>query len=137
MNDKRIGLWIDHEKAFIIKLIGRDVTVKTVHSQASDPLRLSRVIKMATTYGHQDLSAERRIEERYRNRLHKYFKKVIYEIEEADKIFIFGPGEARIELKKEMKKSKERFVKIAGIERSDKMTEAQIIAKVKTFFRTD
>ena len=134
---KRIGLWIDHEKAFIVTVIDGNLTTKCVNSEVPGHIRPSGGSRSAAPYGSQDIFAERRIEERYRNRVHKYYKKVIYEIEDADKIFIFGPGEARIELKKEMKRSKEKFAKIEGIERADKMTEAQIISKVKTFFRDD
>ena len=136
-NIKYIGLWIDHEKAFIVTVIDGNLTLKSVHSDVPGHVRPSGKSRSATPYGSQDISAERRIEERYRNQLHKYYKKIIYEIEDADKIFIFGPGEARIELKKEMKRSKERFIKIVGIERADRMTEAQIIVKVKAFFSED
>jgi len=50
---------------------------------------------------------------------------------------IFGPGEAKKELKKEMGKHKALAVKIAGIESADKMTALQIVAKVKKFFESN
>jgi hypothetical protein len=136
IKEKYIGLWIDHEKAFIVTLIGDDVTTEWVYSHVTRHVRLSSGSWSAMSNGLQDVSAERRVEEQYRNRYHKYYRKVIHEIEDADKIFICGPDEARIELKKEMKRSKERFVKIAGIERVDEMMESQIIDKVKAFFST-
>ena len=50
---------------------------------------------------------------------------------------IFGPGEAKIELKKEIEKSKELAGKIKKIESADKMTIKQITAKVKAFFESN
>jgi hypothetical protein len=135
--EKHIGLWIDREKAFIVTLIGKNTTTESVHSEVPGHIGLAGGSGSEAAYGRQDITVERRIEERYRNRLHKYYKKVIHEIEDADKIFIFGPGQARIELKREMKRSKERFAKIVGVERADKMTEEQIITKVKAFFGYD
>ena len=58
-------------------------------------------------------------------------------MDDADKILIFGPGEAKIELEKELKKSKELSLKIVGVEPADKMTEKQIAAKVKKVFRIE
>jgi hypothetical protein len=48
---------------------------------------------------------------------------------------IFGPGEAKTELKKEMEKSRELAAKKITLEAADKMTERQIAARVRQFFR--
>ena len=77
---------------------------------------------------------ENRIVEQIRKRIHKYYKRIITEVEYANQVFIFGPDEACLELKKAMSKSKDRFVKIVGVERADPMSERQIIAKVKSFY---
>mgnify|MGYP002477277600 CR=1 FL=1 len=47
---------------------------------------------------------------------------------------IIGPGEAKIELKKEMEKSKELSRKISKVEPADKLTERQLAARVKDYF---
>jgi hypothetical protein len=69
-----------------------------------------------------------------RNQLHKFYKRIVHDVSDADRLFIFGPGEARLELKKEMRKNKALLAKIAEIERADRMTEYQIVAKVTAFF---
>ena len=53
---------------------------------------------------------------------------------DAQKILIFGPGEAKIELEREIKKSKVLASRIVGVETTDKMTERQIKAREKEFF---
>ena len=49
------------------------------------------------------------------------------------KALIFGPGEAKGELKKRLKKSK-LDGRIARVETVDKMTDRQIAAKVREYF---
>ena len=54
-------------------------------------------------------------------------------IRDAESILLFGPGEAKGELKKRLEKDNlgERIV---GVETADKMTDQQIAAKVKNHF---
>ena len=132
--EKQVGVWIDREKAFIVSLVDGETKITYARSDVPGHVQLSGGLSSSTPYGPQNISPERQIENRYRNKLHKYYKKVIHQTDDADHIFIFGPGEARIELKKEMRKSKERFAKITGVERADKMTEPQIVTKVKQFY---
>jgi hypothetical protein len=66
--------------------------------------------------------------------LHDYYQSIIQYIKDADKFLIFGPGRAKGELEKEIKKSKSLAKKIVAVETIDKMTERQIAAKVRKFF---
>ena len=59
---------------------------------------------------------------------------VIKAIGKAENIYIFGPGEAKLELSKEIKKIKGQHHRIAAVEVSDRLTENQIVAKVKSFY---
>ena len=75
-----------------------------------------------------------KIETRQRQQLKKYYHQIIELKKDADKIMIMGPGEAKIELKKEMEKSKALITKIAGVYTRDKMTANQVSAEVKSYF---
>jgi hypothetical protein len=59
---------------------------------------------------------------------------VISHIRDADSILIFGPGEAKGELKKRLE-SKGLGGRIVAVETTDKMTERQIAAKVRAYFQ--
>jgi hypothetical protein len=74
------------------------------------------------------------MDSRYRKYLNIYFQQIINLLKEAKRIFIFGPGEAKIELKKMIEKNKLFSNKISDIETTDKLTEPQIVAKVKKYF---
>ena len=55
-------------------------------------------------------------------------------LKEAKHIDIFGPGEAKIELKKKIEKNNMFLNKISNIETTDKLAEPQIVVKVKKYF---
>jgi hypothetical protein len=65
--------------------------------------------------------------------LNSYYDEVISCIRDAESILIFGPGEAKGELKKRLEKDNLGGC-IVGIETSDKMTDPQIVAKVRAHF---
>ena len=66
-------------------------------------------------------------------RLNSYYDEVVSCIREAESILIFGPGEAKGELKKRLEKDN-LSGRLVGIDTSDKMTDPQIVAKVKEHF---
>ena len=71
---------------------------------------------------------------RHKHHFSAYYNEVIRGIGDSDAILIFGPGEAKGELKKAMEKSKDLRERIVGVESDDKMTQRQIAAKVRDYF---
>ena len=51
----------------------------------------------------------------------------------AEVVFVLGPGEAKIELCKQLRKPKD-YRRVLSVEAADRMTERQLVAKVRTFF---
>jgi len=133
---KNIGLWIDHETAFIVIISNGDQKIKKIESEVESHIKTLGGSRTASPYGPQDVATERKLERKRKQHLHQYYQNIIDTIKDAKSIFIFGPGKAKIELKKEIKKFKELSTKVIGVETTDKMTEAQIIAKVKKIFET-
>ncbi len=66
--------------------------------------------------------------------LNIYYDAVIASIRDAESILIFGPGDAKGELKKRLKRNN-LGGRIVGIETVDKMTDRQIAAKVRKYFQ--
>ena len=131
---KNIGLWINHEIACIVFISNGDQKIKKIESEVEGHIKTLGGSRTASPYGPQDVATERKFERKRKQHLHQYYQKIISAVKYADCIFIFGPGAAKSELEKEMKKSKEIAVKITGVEPADKMTEGQMVAKVKKFF---
>jgi len=132
--NKKVGIWIDHEKAFIVSITGDEETKTIIESDAEAHIRLSGGSRSRTTYGPQEVASETKMEERRKHQYRRYYQEIIQAVRDARMIFIFGPGEAKIELEKQIKKNKELSTKLTGVEPANKMTEAQIVAKVKEFF---
>lgn len=124
------GLWIDHKEAIIVfaatEAAGAEVTQR-MESGMEKHVRYS---------GHaaRDGSAEDQRDRQFATHLDQYYDKVIAQLHDAKSILIFGPGEAKGEFKKrmEMQGLSER---IAGVETTDKMTDNQIVAKVREFYK--
>jgi hypothetical protein len=134
--NQNIGLWIDHKQAFLIwhdrkkvEVIPSNLEPRTHFSGT----HISSGIRSGGRYT-QSVDSELRYNDRYNNQLSKYYEKVIDQIKNADSIFIMGPGEAKLEFEKELKKHKNLVRKLLQIETADKMTKNQMVAKVKEFF---
>jgi hypothetical protein len=132
--EKYAGVWIDHEKAFIVRKYFNSEDTICVKSEVEGSFRLSGGTRSPTSYGPQEVASEKKIDRRRVHHLQKYYQEIIKKIHSAESIFIFGPGEAKLELEKEMRKTKELASRIAGIETTDKMTERQIAEKARKFF---
>lgn len=127
---QRTGLWIDHKEAVIVT-IGDGPNVDETTQRM-----LSGMEKHVHYSGHSSEhgSAEDRLDRQYSVHLDKYYDDVIGQLRDAESILIFGPGEAKGEFKKRLvaKGSGERVV---GVETTDKMTDGQIAAKVRDFYK--
>ena len=69
--------------------------------------------------------------------MNKYYQQVLSVLKNADLIFIMGPGQAKIELEKIMKKHKTMQKRILKVETADKMTKNQMIAHVREFYQNE
>jgi stalled ribosome rescue protein Dom34 len=122
---KKVGLWIDHKNAVIFSLADEGAEVKRISSELTKNVRLSG--------GSQKESAEKHQENRLTGHLNNYYDEILTFIRDAESILIFGPGEAKGELKKRLE-NMGLHKHIVGFEIVDKMTDNQIIAKVRQRF---
>ena len=87
--------------------------------------------------GQQDGGGEKKYEERHRAHLDRYYDDVIAQIGVPDALLILGPGEAKLELKERLSRSKVFATLSVTVEAADRLSEPQIVAKVKEHFRID
>ena len=91
--DKKVGLWIDHKKAVIVSITNNGEERRIITSKMDHYVRYSNNVP-------GDGSVEDVRDRRYWNHLGEYYDKVVEHIGDAKSILIFGPGEAKYELKK-------------------------------------
>jgi hypothetical protein len=75
---------------------------------------------------------EKKYEARYGQHLDRYYDEVISQLGQPEALLIFGPGEAKLQLKERLSRSKEQ--PSVEIETTDELTEPQIVAKVKEHY---
>jgi hypothetical protein len=128
------GLWIDHRKAVVVLVSEEEETTTVIDSNVEKHVRFSAAGHDGASNGSQAGSGESTRERHFEGQLNKYYDEVITCIRDSDAILIFGPGEAKSELKARL--IREGLVgRIVGVEPADKMTDHQIAAKVRTLLK--
>ena len=128
-----VGLWIDHRKAVIVAVTDQAEATTLIISKIEKQLGRSGGARSITPYESQQVPADDTRERKFTGHLNIYYDAVIASIRDAESILIFGPGEAKGELKKRLEGDK-LGGRIVSIETVDKMTDRQIAAKVRQHF---
>lgn len=129
----RIGLWIDHRKTIIVAITDKGEETRLVLSKVERHLQRSGDSPLKGRYESQKVPADDSRQRTFTGHLNIYYEAVIACLRNAESILIFGPGEAKGELKKRLEKNK-MGRRIAGIETVDNMTDRQIAAKIRQHF---
>jgi stalled ribosome rescue protein Dom34 len=120
-----VGIWIDHKKAVIVTLSAGRVSTTTLASDVGPHTHYA---------GSQEGGGEKKYEERHSQDLDRYYDDVIRALGEPDALLLFGPGEAKRQLKNRLGRSNVLSESIVAVESADMLTDPQIVAKVKAHF---
>lgn len=123
-----VGIWIDHKKAVIVTISAGHVSTKTLVSDVGPHMHYS---------GSQEGGGEKKFEERHSQGLDRYFDEVAGQLGAPDGLLLFGPGEAKLQLKERLTRSKVMPASLVAVESTDKLTDPQIVAKVKEHYGID
>ena len=129
--NRNVGLWIDHKQAYAIWF--EEGRVEVIPSHLDPPAHYSGGTQLG---GKQNQKGDAELHQNARTRLqlHKYYQQVGTALKDTDSILIMGPGTAKIEFEKVIKKDKTMRKRICRVEAADKMTKNQMIAYVRKFF---
>ena len=120
-----VGVWIDHKKAVIVSIAAGEVTTRTLTSGVGAHPHYS---------GSQEGGGEKKYEERHNQDLDRYYDDVIGQLGKPDALLLFGPGEAKLQLKARLGRGQGLPESIVAVESTDKLTDPQIVAKVKEHY---
>ena len=129
----KVGLWIDHRKAIIVTITDKGEEMGLIISKVEKQPRRSGDSPLKGSYEPHHVQAEDSRQRTFTGHLNIYYDAVIASIRDAEAILIFGPGEAKGELKQRLERHGPGG-RIVGIEPVDKMTDRQIAAKVRLYF---
>ena len=105
---KWVVLWTSHKQAIIVSITDGVEKILRVESKAKGG-----------------------VAEKWRQHMGEYYRTVICTIQDAQEIFIFGPAQAKMELKIEILKSEPLSHRVVGTETADTMTENQLVARAR------
>ncbi|WP_347986470.1 hypothetical protein [Methylomonas sp. AM2-LC] len=126
----KVGIWIDHQHAFLVFIQAGVESSQHIESGMDKDVRYTgRTIE-------EDGKADDQRDSHYASHLNQYYDQVIANLHDAEAILLFGPGEAKIEFKKRLM-IKDKNAHVVGVDTVDKMTEPQVLAKVREFYVKD
>ena len=133
--DRKIGLWLDHNKAHFIDLSSGLVSVETAFSDQESEVRYKGEAGTGTLLGNnRSTNNENHKHNREREIMDEYYRMLIDRLKKYDDIFLFGPTSAKDELFNRIKVDKHFDLKVINAEPADQLTENQMVAAVKKFF---
>lgn len=128
-----VGLWIDHRKAIVVAITEKGEEITEIVSEVEKQLRRSGDSPLEGSYESSQVPADNSRQRSFTEHLNIYYDEVIACIGDPESILIFGPGEAKDELKERLEVNN-LGSRIVGIETVDKMTDPQIAAKIRQHF---
>ncbi len=133
---KNVGIWLDKEKAFIVKLENETETLNTISSNVED-FKIHGGSGSRLKGGPQDVVQDSKYLEREKQQFKQYFKNIATQLEDTDALVIFGPAETYKKFKKELEERYKNInSKVKSVQKADSMTNNQIIALIKDAYKS-
>jgi hypothetical protein len=126
MKNKRVGLWLDRNKAVIVSITNNIEAKRIITFDLEHYAPFSKTVD-----GHVSLEGTR--DRRFQNFLDKYYDEIIAHICDATEIQIFGPEMAKYELQEHLT-NEGLSEHIVSVEEVGKLTDLQIATRVQKRF---
>jgi hypothetical protein len=130
-----IGVWMDHSKACLIEPAKNVTAISTIKSPTR-PRRIFGEGANGTRLGNnRSTNNEYHKHEKEKNVAHAFYKKLANALHVYDEIFLFGPTTARSEFRNYILKENLLPGKKVASRASDYLTNNQMVAQVKKYFK--
>jgi hypothetical protein len=132
---KNIGIWIDSKEAFIISISNKKHHIKKIESNIEFKERVEGESKKYGRFGGQYITYEKNRQNRRNEQTNTFFKNLLKEISNCNKVVLFGPSNMKILLEKEIQNNMQIKDTLEGVYNCDSITENQMVAWVKDFYK--
>ena len=130
----KIAVWLDHKRAFLVTARDRDVSTRTIEFEEAPPSHAAGGLRSAAGHGQHGVDPDARFDARQALYRQRYYDQIIVHLGEAERIHLMGPGQAKLELRRKILDHKPLTGRPLSHEACDRMTDAQIVAHVRTIF---
>ena len=132
---KRIGIWMDKEKAHIVVLANGREKMHTIYSNL-DFFNPKGGSSSKTKWGPQDVVQDSKYLEREKHQLREYFKTLAEMVKDTEELTLFGPADTAVKFRKYIDGRYQLLAsKVKKVTKADSMTNNQIKALVRDFYR--
>jgi len=132
--NREVGVWVDHKRALIVFLDGQAVKTEVIESKVETHVRFPGGTRSSGSPVAQSVALEKKREEKSAHHLDHYYGEIIKVIGAPAALLILGPGQAKTEFKTKIEKSKYHQKMQVHVEPLEKLTDPQIVAKVRAHF---
>jgi len=131
--NEHAGVWIDHRKAIIVGLDGAEEQTQVILSHVEKHPERGGDSPMRGPYEARQVPADDSRQRALTGELDRYYDLVITALRQYSSLLLLGPGEAKKELHARLVKA-HLDARVRAVETSDKLSDRQIVARVRTFF---
>lgn len=128
-----VGVWIDHRQSVVVTLTTNGEHIAHILSNVEKHPERRGDSPLKGPYEARQVPADDSRQRALTGELNIYYDAVISALRDCESIILFGPGEAKGELHNRLKKAK-LGARVLAVETSDKMTDPQILAKVRAHY---
>ncbi|MDX9932545.1 MAG: hypothetical protein RB294_08170 [Bacteroidales bacterium] len=119
----KMGIWMDHTIAYLFDVSDSDAETLTIKANIQHH-------EVKETQGLDESNTQNKEQDQ----LSDYFKRLTDIIQKFDEVVLFGPTDAKTELFNQLKKSNSISKTNIVVKQSERMTENQMKAFVRSYF---
>ncbi|MFK5959544.1 MAG: hypothetical protein QM495_11835 [Lutibacter sp.] len=132
---QNIGIWIDTKQAVIIKLSNNKHAIRIIKSDIETRERVPGESKKFGRFGGQYMTFEKNKLNKRNEQTNKFIKSLLKEVQHCESVVLFGPSKMKNIFEKELSKNLQLTNKLVGVFNSKLLTENQMVAWVKDFYK--
>ena len=135
---QKIGLWLDYERALIVRLNEASVEIDHINSSVEPKRRSTGGVRSSRPYWHRSVNSAKKQDTRRDQEIQRYFSELEAALGKPDSLYIVGPGEAKQNFRNYLLDDgfSENQVDFCDTS-SSRETEGQIVARIKAHFGMD
>lgn len=132
---KQTGIWLDKEKAVVITLNEHGYNLNIIESEIETRERYDGEKKKFGRFGSQFLNEETKKKRRVEEQTNRYLKRIFSNVKNVNEIVLFGPASTKRKLAELIKSDMVMTEKLKAVKTEDIMTQNQMVAWVKKFYK--